>query len=188
MARRGEKTRFLHTVCHCVKSVQIQSCFWSVFSCLQTEHRKIRTRNNSVFGHFSRSVLCWPMIVDQYQSQIGKSISIKWRLVYSLHLQQWWNCVSLMDLRYLPRDLLKLMHVVHLMSQKLSVFCWSTVLNGNVRIYPIFNNLLCKKKKKMIASAGVILVTCSARFRKFVLKKPRLILIYIYRLKTKMEK
>lgn len=44
------------------------------------------------------------------------------------------------------------------------------------------------KKKKMIASAGVILVTCSARFRKFVLKKPRLILIYIYRLKTKMEK
>ena len=33
-----------------VKSVQIRSYFWSVFSC-------IRTRNNSVFGHFSRSDL-----------------------------------------------------------------------------------------------------------------------------------
>ena len=32
---------------HCMKSVQIRSFFWSVFSC-------IRTRKNSVFGHFSR--------------------------------------------------------------------------------------------------------------------------------------
>ena len=29
--------------------------FWSVFSCIPTEYRKIQTRNNSVFGHFSRS-------------------------------------------------------------------------------------------------------------------------------------
>ena len=52
---------------HCVKSVQVQSYFWSVFSCIQTEYvdslrlriqsqyRKIRTRINSVFGHFSGS-------------------------------------------------------------------------------------------------------------------------------------
>ena len=40
---------------HCVKSVQIWSFFWSVFSCIQGEYRKIRTRKNSVFGHFSRS-------------------------------------------------------------------------------------------------------------------------------------
>ena len=33
---------------HCVKSVQTRSFFWSVFSC-------IRTRKNSVFGHFSCS-------------------------------------------------------------------------------------------------------------------------------------
>ena len=32
----------------CVKSVQIRSYFWSVFS-------SIRTRNNSFFGHFSRT-------------------------------------------------------------------------------------------------------------------------------------
>ena len=52
---------------HCVKSVQIRIYFWSVFSCIwteygeiwslriQSEYRKIWTRNNSVFGHFSRS-------------------------------------------------------------------------------------------------------------------------------------
>ena len=46
---------------HCVKSVQIRSYLWSVFSCIRTEYgdlwsRKIRTRNNSVFWHFPRSV------------------------------------------------------------------------------------------------------------------------------------
>ena len=35
---------------YCVKSVQIWSFFWSVFSC-------IRTRKNSVFGHFSLAIL-----------------------------------------------------------------------------------------------------------------------------------
>ena len=44
-------------------SVQIRSYFWSVFFCIyevnlciQYKYRKILTRNNSVFGHFSRSV------------------------------------------------------------------------------------------------------------------------------------
>ena len=41
---------------HSVKSVQIRSFFWSVFSYIRTEYRKIRTRENFVFGHFSRSV------------------------------------------------------------------------------------------------------------------------------------
>ena len=41
---------------HCVKSVQIRSYFWSVFSCIRPECRKKKTRNNSVFGHFSSSV------------------------------------------------------------------------------------------------------------------------------------
>ena len=34
----------------------LRNYFWSVFSCIRTEHRRIRTRNNSVFGHFSRNV------------------------------------------------------------------------------------------------------------------------------------
>ena len=54
----------------CVKSVQLRSFFWSVFSFIlteygiygvnlrnQSEYRKIRTRKTSVFGHFSRSAL-----------------------------------------------------------------------------------------------------------------------------------
>ena len=40
---------------YCVKSVQLRSYFWSVFSCIQSGYRKIQTRNNSVVGHFSRS-------------------------------------------------------------------------------------------------------------------------------------
>ena len=39
-----------------VKSIKIQSLFWSVFSCFLSEYRKTRTRKISVFGHFSRSV------------------------------------------------------------------------------------------------------------------------------------
>ena len=34
---------------YCVKTVQIRSYFGSVFSCIPTEYRKIRTRNNSVY-------------------------------------------------------------------------------------------------------------------------------------------
>ena len=56
---------------HCVKSVQIRSFSWSVFSRMWTEYGeilriqpecgKIRTRKNSVFGHFSRSA-CYRII------------------------------------------------------------------------------------------------------------------------------
>ena len=51
------------------KSVQMQSYFWSVFSCIRTENRdflckspysvqiqEIRTKKSSVFGHFSHKV------------------------------------------------------------------------------------------------------------------------------------
>ena len=53
---------------HCVKSVQIQSIFWSVFSFIRTKYRDLRSKSpysvriqenadqtNSVFGHFSSS-------------------------------------------------------------------------------------------------------------------------------------
>ena len=49
------KVHHLSAAIHYVKSVQIWSYFWSVFSCIQSEYRKIRNRNNSVFGHFTRS-------------------------------------------------------------------------------------------------------------------------------------
>ena len=40
-----------------VKSVQMQRFSWSVFSRIQSAYAKIWTRKNSVFGHFSRSVV-----------------------------------------------------------------------------------------------------------------------------------
>ena len=48
---------------HCVKNVQIQSFFWSVFS-------RTRTRKNSVFGHFSHSMYC--------------SVHLKWAIFAAL--------------------------------------------------------------------------------------------------------
>ena len=51
---------------HCVKCVQIRSNFWSVFSRIQniqSECGKITTRNYTVFGHFSRSVFHWELIL-----------------------------------------------------------------------------------------------------------------------------
>ena len=54
---------------HCMKSVQIRSFSWSIFSCIWTEYGDLRSsspcsvrirentdQKNSVFGHFSRSV------------------------------------------------------------------------------------------------------------------------------------
>ena len=52
------------TSLHCVKSVHIRIFFWSIFSSIRIEYRKIRTRENSVFGHFSRSVvLCSSLVL-----------------------------------------------------------------------------------------------------------------------------
>ena len=57
------KFKEIFLILHCVKSVQVRSYCWFVFSCIRTEplriqseYRKIRTRNNSLFGHFSCSV------------------------------------------------------------------------------------------------------------------------------------
>ena len=51
---RRKKASSIRFTKHCVKSVQIQSFFWSVFSCIQSEYRKIRIRKNSIFGHFTQ--------------------------------------------------------------------------------------------------------------------------------------
>ena len=41
---------------HSMKSVQMRSFLWSVYSCIQSEYRKIRNRKiSAVFAHFSRS-------------------------------------------------------------------------------------------------------------------------------------
>ena len=50
---------------HCVKSVQIRSFFWFVFSRTFSEYGKITTRKDSVFGHFSHSeLLINPVVIS----------------------------------------------------------------------------------------------------------------------------
>ena len=39
-------------------SKYIRRYFWSVFSCILTEYRKIQTRNNTIFGQFSHKEWC----------------------------------------------------------------------------------------------------------------------------------
>ena len=59
---------------HRVKSVQIRMFFWSLFSCIQSEYRKIRIRKNSLFGHFSRSGCRY-----QQTKNIGKNEAVTHR-------------------------------------------------------------------------------------------------------------
>ena len=55
---------------HCVKSVQIRSFFWSVFSRIRTEYGEM-TRKYSVFGHFSHSVLFFVFKFINPSKQVG---------------------------------------------------------------------------------------------------------------------
>ena len=54
-----------HIWAHCVKSILIRSFFWSVFSCIQSEYRKIRTRKTPHLDIFSCSG--W---IREYNDQI----------------------------------------------------------------------------------------------------------------------
>ena len=56
---------------HYVKSVQLRCFFWFVFSCIRTEYKNIRTRKNSVVGHFSRSVYAC-QVFQGFHQKIGQ--------------------------------------------------------------------------------------------------------------------
>ena len=76
---------------HCVKSVQIQSYFWSVFSCIRTEYRdslysgqiqENTDQKKSVFRHFSSServrrqmteVVTWSCFVKKMLLRISQN-------------------------------------------------------------------------------------------------------------------
>ena len=79
---------------HCVKSVQIWS-FYGVNLCIQSEYRKIWTRENSVFGHFSRS--------DPEETHFQNfrscdhliwSTQYDWKHSIKIFLKNLWKCVS----------------------------------------------------------------------------------------------
>ena len=68
---------------HCVKTIQIRRFFWSVFSCIWTEYRKIRTRKNSVFGHFLRSAIltCYVVCLSNLSKLLnGQNVHFRLKL------------------------------------------------------------------------------------------------------------
>ena len=83
------------TVKHCVKSVQVWSFFWSVFSSIQSEYRKIRTRRNPVFGHFSCSEkTCNSSLVGMGLPSPANWLLHHWKLLnFSLLCNLRWPCL-----------------------------------------------------------------------------------------------
>ena len=73
--------------------------FWSAFSCIQSEYRKIRTRNNYVFGHFSRSV----------RMDVRFFVRLWFEMAYLLMTSIWrspifhWHCANVSGSSYLQR-------------------------------------------------------------------------------------
>ena len=102
---------------HCVKSVQIRSFFWSLFSCIhteygnlrsiQSEYRELRTRKNSVFGHFSRSgtryLICKHLFLTYFMDSPGKPKKNRGFLMFPgiTDIIEVKNCVLLNLSRYL---------------------------------------------------------------------------------------
>ena len=90
---------------YCVKSVQIRNYFWLVFSC-------IRTRNNSVFGHFSWSNLLLITTLEfsntarLYLSHICVKLISKWfklrKLEYPEEPRFFFHLPKLTDCIFLP--------------------------------------------------------------------------------------
>ena len=74
------------SISHCVKSVQMRSFFWPLFSCIQSEYRKIWIRKISVFGHFSRSVWYSSSSKISYMHSLGNYIRSIYYNVYWLTL------------------------------------------------------------------------------------------------------
>ena len=93
-----------NSIFHCVKSVQICSCFQSVISCIHSENRKIRTRNKYIFGHLqflqylqflefkltqschkNMDIFPWKCISKNYFWKLFNSI-ICWLPLYYIHI------------------------------------------------------------------------------------------------------
>ena len=108
---------------HSVKSVQILNLR------IQSEYRNIRTRKNSVLGHFSRSIRC----IERLQSDLH------WEW-YLRHLSEkslkWWSFCDVFKTPqiHLKKDVFYVMSLTHLkhISKKMSIL-W--LLLGTSQIF-----------------------------------------------------
>ena len=71
----------IYDATHWVKSVQIRSFFWSVFSCIQSEYRKIRTRKNPYLNTF-HTVTIWENSYFTKSSTNDVWRDLEWATVY----------------------------------------------------------------------------------------------------------
>ena len=74
------------------KSVKVQSYFWSAFSCIQSKYKKIRTRNNSLIGHFSHNVRylkSWISWISKWKNFFEKK--------YVFFVTYLWECGSVVN-------------------------------------------------------------------------------------------
>ena len=96
-----------------MKCVHIRSFFLSVFSCIRTEYGislrilselgKIRTRKNSVFGHFSRSVFFKKSFIDETIQMLFPYYPCFWYVVeifegyniFQFRLSCWTECKAI---------------------------------------------------------------------------------------------
>ena len=74
---------------HCVKSVQIRSYF--CISCIWSEYRKIRTRKNSVFGHFSRSEFLFSYVFSKFSQVFWTNYQGSNQLQIIYYMQAHWK-------------------------------------------------------------------------------------------------
>ena len=86
--------------------------YFPVFSCIQSEYRKIRTRNNSVFGHFSRSVRYFEKsFFEKFPNFLGSASERFFPVLRKL----------LMQVKYLHENLL------HFLCKNQGMWCWTYV-------------------------------------------------------------
>ena len=69
---------------HCVKSVEIRSFFWSIFSCIQSKYRKIRTRKKLRIWTLFTQCIQHTLKNKRYCAIISLSVFSKFQKHYNL--------------------------------------------------------------------------------------------------------
>ena len=89
-----------------MKTVQIRSYFWAVLSCIQSKYRKIRIRNNLVFGHFLRSGTYLLLFLNiPYSYSRTQTPYLLYQQFCKCHFD--WPCVKITLLQFKRKSLLR---------------------------------------------------------------------------------
>ena len=110
---------------HCVKSVQIRIYFWSVFFCIRTEYRKIRTRNNSHLDTF-HAVMCIKYIQNVYHISTNFCVHFVYKIIRIMAdkfcIQNLYKDFSKCGIHFVYKHFVNILYTSILIYKK----CWST--------------------------------------------------------------